>query len=158
MTLRVPKGDLALFNTPQISEIVEPGGMKAVKFKEPNHCPVIWWLSLLVPSISWTPANSDRLRCAWWSRKARATVQGTRPEAIPQLLKLLEKYFGTPFPNEKLDSAVMPISNFAMENAGLITHGQTLLLPSLLNTASIASARWRSPPLMKWLISGSATT
>ena len=44
--------------------------------------------------------------------------------AIPQLLKLLENYFGIPFPYEKLDSVVMPISDFAMENAGLITYAR----------------------------------
>ena len=49
-------------------------------------------------------------------------------EAIPQLLKLLEDYFGIPYPYEKLDSIAMPISNFAMENAGLITYGETTLL------------------------------
>ncbi len=48
--------------------------------------------------------------------------------AIPQLLKLLEDYFGIPFPYEKLDSIVMPISDFAMENAGLITYAESTLL------------------------------
>jgi alanyl aminopeptidase len=48
--------------------------------------------------------------------------------AIPQLLKLLEDYFGIPFPYEKLDSVIMPVSDFAMENAGLITYAESSLL------------------------------
>ena len=48
--------------------------------------------------------------------------------AIPQLLQLLENYFGIPYPYEKLDSVVMPISNFAMENAGMITYEENVLL------------------------------
>ena len=48
--------------------------------------------------------------------------------AIPQLLKLLEDYVGMPFPYEKLDSVVMPVSDFAMENAGLITYAESTLL------------------------------
>ncbi len=49
-------------------------------------------------------------------------------QAIPQLLALEVKYFGRPYPYEKLDSIAMPVSNFAMENAGLITYGQSTLL------------------------------
>ncbi|MBZ5627009.1 MAG: M1 family metallopeptidase [Acidobacteriia bacterium] len=49
-------------------------------------------------------------------------------ESLPQLLKRLEDYFGSPFPYPKLDSIVMPISNFAMENVGLITYSEGLLL------------------------------
>ena len=58
-------------------------------------------------------------------KSAQAAYAAT---AIPQLLKLLEDYFGIPFPYEKLDSVVMPISDFAMENAGMITYAESTLL------------------------------
>ncbi len=51
-------------------------------------------------------------------------------EATPRLLELLEAYFGTPYPYEKLDAVSIPQSvNFgAMENVGMITYGTYLLL------------------------------
>ncbi len=72
-------------------------------------------------------------------------TQGRRGEteyaraAIPELLKLLESYFDSPYPYDKLDSVVMPISNFAMENAGLITYGQGMLL----SRPSLATSGWQ---------------
>ncbi len=51
-------------------------------------------------------------------------------EITPAMLRVLEDYFGTPFPFPKLDSVVIPATvNFgAMENAGMITYQSTLML------------------------------
>ena len=46
----------------------------------------------------------------------------------PRLLSLLENYFGTPYPFEKLDFLASPIQNGAMENAGLIIFSDSLIL------------------------------
>ena len=128
LTLHVPKGDVAVANTPQVSEADEPDSMKAVKFKESRPLPS-YLVALGVGRFDIVDAGKvgkTPLRII--------TPQGKAPnakyaaEAIPQLLKLLENYFGIPYPYEKLDSIVMPISNFAMENAGLITYGETTLL------------------------------
>src|SRR5581483_3928971 len=60
--------------------------------------------------------------------KGKSSAAVYAAHAIPALLHLLENYFGTPFPYEKLDSVVMPVSDFAMENAGLITYSESSLL------------------------------
>lgn len=46
----------------------------------------------------------------------------------PKLLALLEAYFGSPYPYEKLDFLASPIQFGAMENAGLILFADSLIL------------------------------
>jgi cytosol alanyl aminopeptidase len=128
MTLHVPKDDLALSNTPVQSESSEPNGMKVVRFKASPPLPS-YLVALAVGRfdavdaghVGATPVRVIVPR----GKSAEAAYAVT---AIPQLLKLLEDYFGIPFPYEKLDSVVMPISDFAMENAGLITYAESTLL------------------------------
>jgi alanyl aminopeptidase len=128
VTLHVPKDDLALSNTPVLSEAREPNGMKMVRFKPSPPLP-----SYLVAFAVGRFDVVDAGRVG--PTPVRVIVpKGKRADAayaamaIPQLLKLLEDYFGTPFPYEKLDSVVMPISDFAMENAGMITYAESTLL------------------------------
>jgi cytosol alanyl aminopeptidase len=128
LTLHVPSDDVALSNTPVQAESSEPDGMKMVQFKPSPPLP-----SYLVAfavgrfdvvdagHVGPTPVRVIVPR----GKSADAAYAAT---AIPQLLKLLEDYFGMPFPYEKLDSVVMPISDFAMENAGLITYAESSLL------------------------------
>jgi len=128
ITLHVPRAASAFANSPQESETPESGGMKAVRFRESKPLP-----SYLVAFAA------GRFETVDAGRVGHAPVRIIVPrghtesaafaaKSIPQLLALEEKYFGRPYPYEKLDSLVMPISNFAMENAGLITYGQSLLL------------------------------
>jgi hypothetical protein len=56
-----------------------------------------------------------------------ARMQYALAEA-PKLLGLLENYFGTAYPFEKLDFLASPLQNGAMENAGLIIFGDSLIL------------------------------
>jgi alanyl aminopeptidase len=128
LTLHVPKDDLALSNTPQQSESSEPGGMKMVRFKQSPPLPS-YLVALAVGRfdvvdagrVGPTPVRVIVPR----GKSADAAYAAT---AIPQLLKLLEDYVGMPYPYEKLDSVVMPVSDFAMENAGLITYSESSLL------------------------------
>jgi cytosol alanyl aminopeptidase len=128
LTLHVPKDDVALANTPELSHADEPGGMQVVKFKESKPLPS-YLVALAVGHFDIVDAGKvgkTPLRIITPHGKAANAKYAV--EAIPQLLKLLEDYFGIPYPYEKLDSIAMPISNFAMENAGLITYGETTLL------------------------------
>lgn len=128
ITLHVPKDDMALSNTPVQSESKEPNGMKAVRFKTSPPLPS-YLVALAVGRFDAVDAGhvgATPLRVIVpRGKSAQAAYAKT---AIPQLLKLLEDYFGTPFPYEKLDSVVMPVSDFAMENAGLITYAESSLL------------------------------
>jgi alanyl aminopeptidase len=130
ISLRVPAGLMAVSNTPEISSTPEPNGMKLVRFAETRPLP-----SYLVAFATGPFEVVDAGRSAKRKvplriivPKGHAGEAGFAKESIPQILALLEDYFGLPYPYEKLDSIVMPISNFAMENVGLITYGESLLL------------------------------
>jgi alanyl aminopeptidase len=128
LTLHVRKDDMALSNTPIVSETAEADGFKTVRFAETKPLPS-YLIALAVgpfDAVSAGKVGKTPLRII--TPKGRGAEAKFAAESIPQLLKLLEQYFGTPYPYEKLDSVVMPISNFAMENVGLITYGQSLLL------------------------------
>jgi len=128
LTIHVPASDSAFANTPQVSEANEADGMKAVHFKESPPLPsyLVAFGAGPFDIVDGGKLGKTPLRII--------TPRGKGPnakyavESIPQLLKLLEDYFGTPYPYDKLDSLVMPVSNFAMENPGLITYGESLLL------------------------------
>jgi cytosol alanyl aminopeptidase len=135
VSLRVPRELMAVANTPQVSESDGGNGMKLVRFATTRPLP-----SYLV-AIGVGPFEAVNLGKVGRKHVPMRIIvpHGKTGQAefashsIPQLLTRLEDYFGTPYPYEKLDSLVMPISNFAMENAGLITYGQSLLLSTPAN-------------------------
>jgi alanyl aminopeptidase len=128
MTLHVPRGNLAVANTPMLSESKEAGGMKVVKFKVSPPLPS-YLVAFAVGHFDVVDAGKvGKTPLRVIVPRGKAGEASYAATAIPQLLKLLENYFGIPYPYEKLDSVVMPISNFAMENAGLITYEENMLL------------------------------
>ncbi len=128
LTLHVPKDDLAVSNTPMLSESDEGGGNKVVRFKLSPPLPSYLVAFAVGPFdvVNAGKAGKTPLRVIVPHGKSEEAAYAAN--AIPRLLTLLEKYFGMPFPYEKLDSLVMPIGNFAMENAGLITYDESTLL------------------------------
>lgn len=128
MTLHVRKNDLAFSNTPVLSETPEENGMKAVKFKETKPLPSYLVALAVGPFDVVDAGKAGHTPIRIVTPRGRAHEADYAKRAIAPLLKILEEYFGIPFPYEKLDSVAMPISNFAMENAGLITYGSSVLL------------------------------
>jgi alanyl aminopeptidase len=128
LTLHVPKDDVALANSPELSRADEADGMQAVRFRESKPLPS-YLVALAVGRFDIVDAGKvGKTPLRIITPRGKGVNAKFAVESIPQLLKLLEDYFGIPYPYEKLDSIAMPISNFAMENAGLITYGETLLL------------------------------
>ena len=62
--------------------------------------------------------------------KGRSAEAKYAAEVTPQILTRLEEYFGIPYPYDKADQVSVPVTfGFgAMENAGMVTYGQTLIL------------------------------
>ena len=138
LTLHVKKSDLAAANTPIVSEKDEADGMKRVEFASTRPLPSYLIAFAVGPFEAVDAGKGGRKKAP-----LRILVPIGRSEeaafaraAIPELLRLLEDYFDSPYPYEKLDSVSMPISNFAMENVGLITYAQAGLLskPALETT------------------------
>ncbi len=128
MTLHVPKDDMALSNTPVQSESSEPNGMKVVRFKASPPLPSYLVAFAVGPFDAVDAGHAGATPVRVIVPRGKSAQAAYAVTAIPQLLKLLEDYFGIPFPYEKLDSVVMPISDFAMENAGMITYAESSLL------------------------------
>jgi alanyl aminopeptidase len=128
MTLHVPKDDMALSNMPVQSESSEPNGMKVVRFKASPPLPSYLVALAVGPFDAVDAGHAGPTPVRVIVPHGKTAEAAYAVTAIPQLLKLLVDYFGIPFPYEKLDSVVMPISDFAMENAGMITYAESTLL------------------------------
>jgi len=132
LTLEIPKGTTAVSNTPIESESDGPAGHRVVKFKRTEPIPA-YLVALGVGRFDYVDAgragrNQTPIRIVTTHGKAaqaRFAAETTRP-----ILELLESYFGSPFPYSKLDQLAIPqtVSFAAMENAGLITWGESVLL------------------------------
>ena len=130
LTLHVPKGEMALSNTPVQSESSEPHGMKAVRFKVSPPLPSYLIALAVGPFDAIDAGNVGSTPVRVIVPRGKTTAAAYAVTAIPQLLKLLEDYLGAPFPYEKLDSVVTPISDFETESAGLISYAESALLAS----------------------------
>ena len=128
LTLHGRKTDGLFSNTPQISEQDEPNGMKRIRFAQTKPLPS-YLLAFAAGPFEIVPAGKlGKTALRVIVPKGRANEAKFAVATISPLLKLLEGYFGMPYPFEKLDSISLPVSNLAMENPGLITYPQSLLL------------------------------
>jgi len=75
------------------------------------------------------------------------------------IIDRLEDYFGVPYAYEKLDEVAIPLTfGFgAMENAGLVTYGQTILLADPATDSINRQREYASVAAHEWLTSGPAT-
>ncbi len=130
LTIETRRKFVVLSNTPVESEAATRGGMKEVRFARTRPLP-----SYLV-AFAVGPFELVDLGVAG-ERKTPlriAVPRGLKPGAdyaaktAPELFAAAERWFGIPYPYEKLDLLAVPFFFGAMENAGLITFGRDLLL------------------------------
>jgi alanyl aminopeptidase len=130
LTLHVKKEHLAFANSPVESERDEPDGMKAVVFAK----------TLPLPSylVAFAVGPFEIREAGRWGQK-KTPVRIVVPrgkladaqwaaESSGPILEELERYFGIPYPYDKLDQLAEPQDTGAMENPGLITYGHQLIL------------------------------
>ena len=132
LTLRIPSGTTALSNTP--IEFVSAGadGARVVRFQKTDPLPS-YLIAFGVGPFEYLDAGTagakkTPIRIVTPRGKAsqgRYAAQTTGP-----LLERLEAYFGIPYPYAKLDQLAIPqtVTFSAMENAGLITWSERVLL------------------------------
>jgi alanyl aminopeptidase len=132
ITLHVRAADKAFANTPQVSETSEPGGMKKVVFAPTKPLPS-YLVAFAVGPFDVVDAGEVRPS----GTKVRIITPGGKAnqakyaaEITSTLIEQLQNYFGIPYPYEKSDSIAIPLTyGFgAMENAGLITYAENILL------------------------------
>jgi len=130
LTLRVKKEQVAVSNTPIVSENDTGDGMKAVKFAETKPLPS-YLVALAVGDLEFVDAGKVGMK----NTPVRIVVpHGHASEAkyaaetTPAIVNLLEKYFDIPYPYDKLDEVAIPLFGGAMENAGMVTYGISIIL------------------------------
>ncbi|HEU4729593.1 MAG TPA: M1 family metallopeptidase, partial [Kofleriaceae bacterium] len=130
IAIRTARPLVAIGNTPIESETDEPNGMKLVRFRETPPLPS-YLVAFAVGPFEAVDAGKTRagapIRIVMPRGHTREAVSAA--EATKPLLDRLEDYFGMPYPYAKLDMLAVPVFNAgAMENPGLITYRQDILL------------------------------
>jgi alanyl aminopeptidase len=132
ITVHIPQAHAAVSNTPQVSEAGEPDGMKKVVFAPTRPLPS-YLVALAVGPFDFVDAgkagrNNVPVRIV--TPKGKANQAKYAAAVTATIVNRLEAYFGIPFPYEKCDNVSIPLTfGFgAMENAGMVTYAQTLIL------------------------------
>ncbi|HEX5430756.1 MAG TPA: M1 family aminopeptidase [Bryobacteraceae bacterium] len=124
ISIRVPQGDKAYSNAPEIAETDEPGGNTLVRFATTKPLPAEVVAFAVGPFSAYqgTPA-SDGTPVRVLTPRGRAVEGKAAAEATAAVLPKLEAYTGIPYPFRKLDHLALPESAFgAVENPGLIVY------------------------------------
>jgi alanyl aminopeptidase len=129
ITIHARKPLVVLANTPVDGETDEPGGMKAVRFAETRPLPS-YLVAFAVGPFEAVDAGKTRT-----GAPIRIVVPHGRTGDIDyavhntkRILDALEDYFGTPYPYPKLDALAVPGKPDSMENPGLITYREGLIM------------------------------
>ncbi len=134
LTIDAPAADTVASNTAEMIayDVPERTGWRRHDFARTPPLPT-YLVSLAVGPFDVVDGGEHGLRptpLRYLAPRARAAEARFAREATPRLLGILEEYFGTPFPFEKLDAVAIPATEGfgAMENAGMITYSSALLL------------------------------
>ena len=105
LTLHVKQEYVALSNTPIISETNEPNGMKVVKFSETKPLPSYLVAFAVGPFeiVDAGKVGKKATQVRIITPRGKTTYAEYAAKTTPQILTLLENYFGIPYPYEKLD-------------------------------------------------------
>ena len=132
LTLTVPSGAKAISNTPLAKDGVNGAGTVSYEFRQTKPLPS-YLVAFGVGPFEFVEAgtagkNHAPVRIV--TPKGKANEAKYAAEVTATILTRLENYFGVPFPYEKSDQVAIPVTfGFgAMENAGMVTYAQTLIL------------------------------
>jgi alanyl aminopeptidase len=139
LNLRVPK-DLKAFSNTLISSEEALGPRKLVHFRETKPLPSYLVAFAVGPFdvIDTAPVGRNHVPSRIAVPKGRAAEAEYAASITPKLIDMLEGYFGSAYPYEKLDQVVVPLTTSwgAMENAGMIAYGDFFLAPKAQDSES----------------------
>ena len=150
LTIDAPATDRALANSPETALTDVPGrsGWTRHTFAPTRPLPS-YLVALAVGPLDLVDGGtagvaSTPLRYA--VPKGRGADARFARESSPRILALLEDYFGSAYPFEKLDAVTIPATfGFgAMENAGLITYSSEIILSPPSRESLNFQRRWAS--------------
>ena len=140
MVLEVPAAQEAITNTPP-EATHEHEGWKTITYKRTPPLPS-YLLALAVGPFEYTPVPGTKMPTRVITCQGQKHLTGTTVQVTPKLVAGLERWFGSPYPFEKLDLIAVPEFAYgAMENPGLITFRDDVLL---LDAASASASQRRS--------------
>ncbi len=147
VSLTVPETASAIANTAQTGETTG-GGTKTVRFATTRPLPtylIAWAVGPLdvveAPPIPPNAVRRTPLPFRGVAVAGRGAELAHALESTPEILALLEEYFGISYPYDKLDIIAIPGFDGAMENAGAVTFADTILLLDPA-TAPTEQKRW----------------
>ncbi len=136
IALTVRADDVAVSNTPVLEETELEGGYRRVQFATTKPLPTYLLAFAVGPwdVVDWEPLPTNTHRD--WTIPLRGIATKGKGkefdyalEHTAKIVDVLEDYFDTPYPYEKLDLIAAPdMGGGAMENAGAIIYGEQLLL------------------------------
>ncbi len=136
LSITAPNGQRVFANTPETGQTAAGNGMTSHKFAPSKPLPT-YLVAIAVGAFDVmpgdAPANAVRKEALPYrviATKGQAARLKLAASEGPKILALHEDYFGTRYPYEKLDQIASPVMGGAMENAGLVTYNDTLLLLS----------------------------
>lgn len=139
MTLQAPVGDVVLFNTPVASSRTGDGWTTHVFAETPPMA--TYFLAIAAGPFDSIPIDGLDVPGRIYAVRGQAGLGQLGATMTPPILEALEAYFGRPYPYRKLDYVAVPdYWPGAMENAGLITYRDRLLLVDE-DSASVAQRR-----------------
>jgi len=136
LSLTIPDADAAVANTVLASQKKNPGGWKTLTFAPTKPLPTYLYAWAVGP---WDIVQGPTIPPTRW-RSQPVPVRGIATHGngprmqralamVPGIIEAEEKYYGFGYPFGKIDLAALPdFSAGAMENAGLVTYRDWLLL------------------------------
>ena len=128
--LQVPASSIAVSNAPVQADTVD-GGVRHVSFSPTEAIPSYLVAYAVGPfDIVDAGKSASGVPHRILTLKGRAAEAAIAAELMPRVTTELERWFGMPHPFPKLDSISIPATTGfgAMENPGLITYRESLLL------------------------------
>ena len=130
-TLVVPTELVAASNGPEEETKAREGGLKAVRFAQTRPLPT-YLVAFAVGPFDVVEAPKGAIPGVPFrilTARGKGEKTGFALDKTPGIVKSLTAYFGQPFPFAKLDMVAVPNFNAgAMENVGLVTYRERLLL------------------------------
>jgi aminopeptidase 2 len=127
VTLIVEEPLTCLSNMDSIAEHVSPTGKKSVTFgKTPRMSSYL--IAFTVGDLRRIESNAFRVPIRVYTTPGKENMGSFSLELAVKTMKLYEEKFQSEYPLPKLDFIAAPEFNGAMENWGLVIHGEKVLL------------------------------
>ncbi len=130
LSLTIPQAMTAVASSPMAREVPLGNGFKRVDFQTTKPLPSYLLAFGVGPFDILDGGKAGKTPVRFITPRGRAKDASFAASITPSNLAKLEAYFGMPYPYEKLDVMVLPLTlNFgAMENPGLVTFNSLRML------------------------------